>query len=229
MVKVVWSRSFRSCSNQVMWAAMRGRTALVAAPRRFFSETSSVITGCLWAVRELSSWVSASRRGRTGGWIASAKWASTAASRASVLANFPVALAKSRTWRGLTTTTGSASAARAATSGSSRPPVASSSTNDGPMTVRGSSSRQPTAGFLLRRGEPPISRPWAGRQRPPWPLRRQCLRRFLLAPCLPPMKSQWSTGPFLHDAGSIRPSNCSGSLGTGAATLAEQRSLMTKT
>ena len=90
---------------------MRGRTALVAAPRRFFSETSIVITCCLRAVRELSSWVSASRRGRTGGWIASAKWASTAASRASVLANFPVALAKSRTWRGLTTTTGSASAA----------------------------------------------------------------------------------------------------------------------
>ena len=36
------------------------------------------------------------------------------------------------------------------------------------MTVRGSSSRQPTAGFRLRRGEPPIARPWAGRQRPPW-------------------------------------------------------------
>ena len=109
-----------------------GTLLLVAAPRRFCSETSIVITCCLRAVSELSSWVSASRRGRTGGWIASAKWASTAASRASVLANFPVALAKSRTWRGLTTTTGSASAARAATSASSRPPVASSSTNDGP-------------------------------------------------------------------------------------------------
>ena len=31
---------------------MRGRTALVAAPRRFFSETSIVITCCLRAVRE---------------------------------------------------------------------------------------------------------------------------------------------------------------------------------
>ena len=55
----------------------------------------------------------------------------TAASRASVLASVPVALAKSRTWRGLTTTTGSAAAARAATNGSSRPPEASSSTRAG--------------------------------------------------------------------------------------------------
>ena len=39
-------------------------------------------------------------------------WARTAASKASVLASVPVALAKSRTWRGLTTTTGSAAADR---------------------------------------------------------------------------------------------------------------------
>ena len=45
------------------------------------------------------------------------------ASRASVLASVPVALAKSLTCRGLTTTTGSAAAARAATKGSSKPPV----------------------------------------------------------------------------------------------------------
>ena len=44
---------------------------------------------------------------------------------------FPVALAKSRTWRGLTTTTGTASAARAATRGSSKPPEASSNTMTG--------------------------------------------------------------------------------------------------
>ena len=65
---------------------------------------------------------SASLRGRTEGRTASAKWARTAASKASVLASVPVALAKSRTWRGLTTTTGSAAAAKAATSGSSSPP-----------------------------------------------------------------------------------------------------------
>ena len=57
--------------------------------------------------------VSESRRGRTGGRTASPKWASTAASRVSVLASFPVALAKSRTCLGLTTTTGIASTARA--------------------------------------------------------------------------------------------------------------------
>ena len=37
------------------------------------------------------------------GLTASAKWAKARASRASVLANCPVALAKSRAWRGLTT------------------------------------------------------------------------------------------------------------------------------
>ena len=114
-----------------MWASMRGRTATVAELRRFFSETSMVITWCLRAARELRAWVSASRRGRTGGRTTSAKWARTAASSESVFASFPVALAKSRTWRGLTTTTGTASAARAATNGSSKPPEASSSTMTG--------------------------------------------------------------------------------------------------
>ena len=94
-----------------------------------------VNTWRLRAVSELRTWLSASLRGRTSGRMASAKWASTAASRASVLASIPVALAKSRTWRGLTTTTGSAAAARAATKGSSRPPVASSNTMAGPRST----------------------------------------------------------------------------------------------
>ena len=55
----------------------------------------------------------------------------TAASSESVFASFPVALAKSRTLRGLTTTTGTASAVRAATNGSSKPPEASSRTMTG--------------------------------------------------------------------------------------------------
>ena len=63
--------------------------------RRFFSETSMVITWCLRATKELRTWDSGSRKGRTGGLTTSAKWASTAASRASVLASFPVAFAKS--------------------------------------------------------------------------------------------------------------------------------------
>ena len=71
----------------------------MAEPSRFFSETSMVITWCLRAVSELRTWVSASLRGRTSGRTASAKWARTPASRVSVLASVPVALAKSLTWR----------------------------------------------------------------------------------------------------------------------------------
>ena len=80
------------------------------------------------AVRgEWSSGVSESVRGSTGGRTASPKWARTCVSRASVLASLPVALAKWRTWRGLTTTTGREAAAR----GSSKPPVDSKTTTDG--------------------------------------------------------------------------------------------------
>ena len=86
--------SSNSSSSHAMWASMRGRTAVVvAALRRFFSETSMVITWRLRATRELRTCVSASRKGRTGGLTTSAKWARTAVSRASVLAHFPVALA----------------------------------------------------------------------------------------------------------------------------------------
>ena len=47
---------------------------------------------------------------------------------APLMAKLPVALAKSRTWRGLTTTIANSSVARAATRGSSKPPDASTST-----------------------------------------------------------------------------------------------------
>ena len=47
------------------------------------------------------------------------------------LASRPVALAKSLTWRGLTTTTGNAAAAKADTMGISMPPEASSNTGAG--------------------------------------------------------------------------------------------------
>jgi len=61
----------------------------------------------------------ASGSGRTGGRTTSAKCANTPASIASVLANRPVALAKSRTCRALSTTTGSAAIASAATTATS--------------------------------------------------------------------------------------------------------------
>ncbi len=54
--------------------------------------------------------MSASRNGRIGGRTASPKWARMRASSLSFLASWPVDLAKSRTWRGLTTATGNAAA-----------------------------------------------------------------------------------------------------------------------
>jgi hypothetical protein len=62
---------------------------------------TSAINSRLWA----------SCKGQVSGWISSAKWAKTQASIASVLASRPVARAKSRTWRGLTTATGKPAAA----------------------------------------------------------------------------------------------------------------------
>ena len=57
---------------------VRTRTAMVAeALSRFFSETNMVITWCLREARELRTCVSPSRKGRTEGRTASAKWAST--------------------------------------------------------------------------------------------------------------------------------------------------------
>ena len=114
---------------------MRGRTELIAVPSRFFPETSMVITWFLRAVSEFRTWVSVSLRGRTSGRTASSKWASTPASRASVLASVPVARAKSQTRRGLTTATGKVAVASAATNGNSKPPVASSSTRAGPNSA----------------------------------------------------------------------------------------------
>src|SRR4029450_8659655 len=69
----------------------------------------------------------------------------TAASRVSVLANRAVARAKSRIWRGLTTTTGKPAAARPAATTVSKPPVASSTTKVGVMVLsRLASSSMPS-------------------------------------------------------------------------------------
>ena len=88
--------------------------------------------------------------------MASAKWASTAASRESVLASVPVALAKSRTWRGLTTTTGSAAAARAATNGTSQT-ARCLQQHHGGTYIHDLGNQFPDAGFVVRRG-PSLSR-----------------------------------------------------------------------
>src|SRR2546427_4833813 len=72
------------------------------------------------------------RQGTRGGpYRASAKRAKTCASIASVFASWPVALAKSRTCRGLTTATGIPPTASALARGTCNPPVASSTTQAG--------------------------------------------------------------------------------------------------
>ena len=78
-----------------------------------------------------SSRAASSGRGLGSARVTAAKWASTRASRASVLARWPIALAKSRTWRGLTTSTGRPAWHSAAAAAASRPPVASSTTRRG--------------------------------------------------------------------------------------------------
>src|SRR5262249_30308567 len=80
-------------------------TAGGAACRRFCSAVRISTSWRRRASQCCNSCVALSGNGRTGGRIASAKWANTAAEMASVLASWPVARPKSRTWRGLTTTT----------------------------------------------------------------------------------------------------------------------------
>lgn len=70
---------------------------------------SATIISMTWRRRATSSpkaCAAGSSSGRDGGRTASAKWAIAAASRRSVLASLPVARAKSRIWRGLTTASG---------------------------------------------------------------------------------------------------------------------------
>ena len=80
----------------------------------------------IWGSRVCSS-----GSGRTGGLIASANCANTWASMESVLASWPVACAKLRTWRGLINDTGSPANSSSPASSVSNPPVASSTTPDG--------------------------------------------------------------------------------------------------
>src|SRR5215212_7950705 len=92
--------------------------------------------------------LSGSGRGRVGGLTRSAKRAITSASSVSVLARRPIALAKARIWRGLTTQSGSPAPARAAATVASKPPVASRTTR-----ATGKSLRRPA-----RRSSPFASR-----------------------------------------------------------------------
>ena len=80
------SRSFSSRCSHSMWDSMLGRTATVVAVFRRSDQHNNQLRLRATSIEQL---VSASLRGRTGGRTASPKWASTAASRVSVLASFP--------------------------------------------------------------------------------------------------------------------------------------------
>ena len=123
------------------------RRALVPA-RRFCSAVRMTISCWRRPKRARSSCVWASGSGRGVGRITSAKCANARASNASVLANWPVARAKSRAWRGLTTTTGRPAVAKALVTMRSRPPVASSTMRVGcRVCIRSTSVVTPLVSF----------------------------------------------------------------------------------
>ena len=80
------------------------------------------------------------------------------ASMRSVFASWPVARAKSRTWRGFITTTGNPTAANAATTARSYPPVASSTTRVGMSRWSRSDRPRSSASSLRRRQRSPPGR-----------------------------------------------------------------------
>ena len=126
------STSASSRWSQRMCVRMRRATGARAKPRRWRSAVS-ISSSCRRRVSTASSaWAASSGSGRGAGRTRSAKSAKVWASITSVLASCPVARAKSRTWRGLATTTGTPAAASAATTACSKPPVASRTTSVGP-------------------------------------------------------------------------------------------------
>ena len=128
------------------------RRSLVPA-RRFCSAVRMPISCWRRPRRARSSCVWASGSGRGVGRITSAKCARARASNASVLANWPVARAKSRACRGLTTTTGRPAVAKALVTARSRPPVASSTIRVGWRACSRSTSVDDPAG-IVRDGPP---------------------------------------------------------------------------
>ncbi len=87
------------------WSSGYPSASGMGAGQRFFSAVNiSTNWRRRWARRQRL--VSSSFHGRGVGWIAWPKRASTRASKASVLARHPKALAKSRAWRGLITAVG---------------------------------------------------------------------------------------------------------------------------
>ena len=130
-----------SRSSQVICVRRHVRMGDGVLKRRFFSAVS-ISTSCRCRVNNAAkarASASGSGRGWARGRITSANCASIRASKASVFAKCPLALAKSRTCRGLTTTTGNPAVASALVSGTSSPPVASKTISVG-LRVRSCST-----------------------------------------------------------------------------------------
>src|SRR5437879_3077990 len=117
------SRNCRRSHSTCCW--MCCRTSRVLTASRCCSATSISSNWRRRASQPCRACVCSSGSVRGSGRSASAKCAKTSASMRSVLASLPAARAKSRTCRGLTTTTGSWAAVSAATRAISYPPVAS--------------------------------------------------------------------------------------------------------
>ena len=226
------SRSSICCLSHRMCSCNKGRTRLEAGRRRLCSEVSISKSCSRRSTRARSSRVRSSGRGRTGGLIASANSANTWASMASVLASWPLAWAKLRTWRGLTNDTGSPASSSSLATNVSYPPVASSTT---PRGSRGTSwstiEAMPSASLVYCLASsvgsiatssclddtsiPTYTCAASGITTPPL--------GYLYAPFRP------SLATFaLSSRGSIGAHNCSGSGSLGRGDLAEPRSNLTK-
>ena len=198
-----------------MWAFRPLRTRAAAIPRRFFSIVSM---STIWRLRinnASSSRLCSSFSGRTSGRMVLAYSASTRASMRSVLASFPQALAKSRTWRGFMTTTGNPAAASCAAITASYPPVASSTINVGAISRRrATTSARPASSFALLQnvswGNTPTSNVALDTSIP-----TNCSFRFMLI----------SLTPNLVKYGLHRPANCSGSFENDVTIQASPRAL----
>ncbi len=172
---------------------------------------SALIMATIWrrrATRSAKSRFSSSGSGRIVGLVASRKRAMRAASMASVLARWPMATAKARTWPGLTSATGRPAAMRPAETTVSKPPEASIR----PLGARG--GRGGRRGRRCRRRRGGRRRPlrWGGCGRRGCSWRRRC-RRGWCPSC-----------PFLAPAGFVcGPSDCSGSMERRTETLASPR------
>jgi hypothetical protein len=162
----------------VVWISVCTRGWALA--RRFFSAVNISTT---WRRRwssAASAWVSSSFQGRGVGWIAWPKRASTRASKASVLARHPKALAKSRAWRGLMTAVSRCASTSAAATDVSKPPVASRTIRRGERACS-----QPVSSAKPASSRDTRNRSWAG---------QVATSRWALATSIPTQHSPSSGG-----------------------------------